>query len=145
MKTNLLAVICFLLIGTFHNASAGEIYVEMDSFQCKESSISDFSSGDISCDTRDGIGIVLDMSTLVFQSVAVICGVAPEPLLTKGTAAVSGMLGVFTGVISLTVKNMPCHQSGKTELQGQQKEDFIRAVCEATGKQFNPLSNTCER
>ncbi|GAB4022362.1 MAG: hypothetical protein Fur0010_25570 [Bdellovibrio sp.] len=135
MKSKLVA---FFLLSLITVSSGFSMEVEFDSLQCNKSM-----EKDLSCNDRDGIGVLLDMSTIVFRSVSFICGLAPEPAVTKATALVSNGLSIMTAFTSFMVKNMPCRQSGTYKPVGNEETDFIKAVCRSLQKDYDPVTKAC--
>lgn len=133
----------FVLFMNTSNVFANDIEVEFNSISCEEGFLS-FDEKELTCNDRDGIGILLDMSTIVFRSVSFICTLAPEPTVTKATAIVTNGLSIATAFTSFLVKNMPCRQSGTYPPDLRDEKEFVKAVCASMNKNYNSSNNTCE-
>lgn len=131
-------MILLVFITLFTSSTQAQVEVTFDSISCERQSLMD-----ITCKERNGWRTLLQASSLTFATVSYICGVTPEPAATKAVAAISKGASLFLGYVSLMVTNLPCTQSQKYELEGEDKEQFIQAVCDATNKVYDPITNSC--
>ena len=126
-------LIMFFLLSNV--AIASDVEVEFDSLVCQQK--------DMTCNQRDGLGTLLDMSAIMFRSISFICGFAPEPAVTKATAVVTNGLGIASAFASFMVKRMPCKQSGQYEPNLNDQRAFVEAVCVSLNKQYDSARNIC--
>jgi hypothetical protein len=96
------------------------------------------------CETRDSLVVALQAGTLTLGTITALCTWAPEPALTKVSAAVIATTGLIVNYATFMVRNMPCNSSGKRELNDYEKTEFLEKMCRAMDKIYNPYTEKCE-
>ncbi len=102
------------------------------------------SKNNLRCETRDALVTALAAGSLTLGTVTALCTWAPEPAITKISAAVIATSGLIINYATFIVKNMPCNSSGKRELEDYERRDFLEKVCKAIDKKLNPYTEGCE-
>jgi hypothetical protein len=73
--------------------------------------------------------------SIFYSAMAVVCGIAPEPLITKGTAALFIGSSTATTTLSFLIEKMECE--GPVELDEGTKLAIEKLICEKLGKKFD--------
>ncbi|WP_127716543.1 hypothetical protein [Halobacteriovorax sp. HLS] len=96
------------------------------------------------CETKDALITALSAGTLTLGTVTALCTWAPEPAITKISAAVIATSGLIINYATFLVRNMPCNSSGKRELEDYEKTEILEKVCKSINKKLNLYTETCE-
>ena len=86
------------------------------------------------CKTTQELANWLQGYSVFLGVIAVGCGVAPEPLVTKGTAALFAGASTVSGAASFIIQNMEC--DGPVELSEGTEKAIIKLMCEKSGKTY---------
>jgi hypothetical protein len=108
------------------------------------SSTHSFQKSNIRCETRDSLVVALQAGTLTLGTITALCTWAPEPALTKVSAAVIATTGLIVNYATFLVRNMPCNSSGERDLNDYEKTEFLVKMCKAMSKEYNHYTEKCE-
>ena len=98
----------------------------------------------IRCETRNSLVVALQAGTLTLGTITALCTWAPEPMLTKVSAAVIATTGLIVNYATFLVRNMPCNSSGERDLNDYEKTEFLVKMCKAMSKEYNHYTEKCE-
>lgn len=98
----------------------------------------------MSCQTRDSLVTLLQAGTLTLGTITALCTWAPEPGLTKVTAAVLATSGLVVNYATFLVRRMPCNSSADRELNDYERREFLEKMCFAMDKTYNDYTGKCE-
>lgn len=98
----------------------------------------------LTCAARDNLVRALQGGTLALGTVTAVCTWAPEPALTKVSAALVATTGLIINYATFMVRNMPCISSGDYELKDYEETEFLTKMCRAIDKQYNSYTRKCE-
>ncbi|WP_417335388.1 hypothetical protein [Halobacteriovorax marinus] len=133
----------FLILLTSNFASANEDFCFVGLENNKSLSIDKINKR-MSCQTRDSLVVALQAGTLTIGTVTALCTWAPEPGLTKVSAAVLATTGLIVNYATFIMRNIPCNSTSERELNDYEKREFMEKMCRAIDKTFNPYSEKCE-
>ena len=105
---------------------------------------SSFQKSNMRCETRSALVAALQAGSLTLGTITALCTWAPEPALTKVSAAVIATTGLIVNYATFIVRNMPCNSSGERDLDDYEKTEFLVKMCKAMSKEYNHYSEKCE-
>ncbi|OUR96147.1 hypothetical protein A9Q84_07235 [Halobacteriovorax marinus] len=98
----------------------------------------------MTCETRDSLVMLLQAGTLTIGTITALCTWAPEPGLTKVTAAVLATTGLVVNYATFLMRRMPCNSSADRELNDYERREFLEKMCFAMDKTYNNYTEKCE-
>lgn len=97
----------------------------------------------MSCEKRDSLVTALQAGTLSIGTITAICTWAPDPGLTKVSAALLATGGLVLNYATFLVRRLPCNSSAKRELNDYERTEFLEKMCQAIDKRYNPYTEKC--
>ncbi|PIK13903.1 hypothetical protein [Halobacteriovorax sp. JY17] len=98
----------------------------------------------MSCQDRDSLVVALQAGTLTLGTITALCTWAPEPALTKVSAAVIATGGLILNYATFLVRNSPCNSSEERVLNDYERREFLEKMCSAMDKNYNEYTEKCE-
>lgn len=98
----------------------------------------------MSCQSRASLVTALQAGTLTLGTITALCTWAPEPALTKVSAAIIATGGLILNYATFLVRNSPCNSSGERVLNDYERREFLEKMCFAIDKRYNDYTDKCE-